>query len=297
MGWLAAAAISAFVSFATWGINALIQQDETSKQKELAEKQISTEKEIADNNFGLSKEQFEYQKQLNELQMKREDTAMQRQVADLKAAGLSPLMASGGSSTGQLISAPAAQYNSSGIQSAMSNLLGVYKDSASRKMQAYQFERQQSIQNAQNLADLYSTKLSNQYQKEQIRAQRIANDYNEKHGLRDPNPVNALTDFVQEYFEDRYPNMQDFSEDMTTKKEQLKDKLNAAVDKAAENSIKSKNMLLDATVGTIKKDVEITKRAGKNVGSKIKSGAKKIGSGIKSTGRKVVNIYHKIRGK
>lgn len=49
----------------------------------------TTSKEIAEKNFNLQQEQFDYQKQLNELLMEREDTAYQRAVKDAQAAGLS----------------------------------------------------------------------------------------------------------------------------------------------------------------------------------------------------------------
>lgn len=48
---------------------------------------------IATENLEYQKEWNEYQKQLNEKLMEREDTAIQRQVADARAAGVSPLVA------------------------------------------------------------------------------------------------------------------------------------------------------------------------------------------------------------
>lgn len=49
----------------------------------------------ASKNLDFQKRQFDYQRQLNELQMRREDSALQRGVADARAAGLSPLSATG----------------------------------------------------------------------------------------------------------------------------------------------------------------------------------------------------------
>lgn len=70
-----------------------------------------TSKEIAEKNFNLQQEQFDYQKQLNELMMEREDTAYQRAVKDAQAAGLSALSVNGGASSGYSTSAPAPQIN------------------------------------------------------------------------------------------------------------------------------------------------------------------------------------------
>lgn len=58
--------------------------------------------DIVDNITGRSekdfaREQFEYNKKLNELQMQREDSTYQRTIADLQAAGLNPNLLLGGS--------------------------------------------------------------------------------------------------------------------------------------------------------------------------------------------------------
>lgn len=73
-----------------WGVN----QENLKHQKEVFEAQKRQQE--WQNNFSM--QQFEYQKEQNDLTRQREDNAVQRRVKDLQASGINPLTVAGGQS-------------------------------------------------------------------------------------------------------------------------------------------------------------------------------------------------------
>jgi len=73
--------------------------------------------EIDEQNLQFQKGQFEYEKQLQDRIFAREDSSHQRAVKDLRAAGLSPILAAGkGARAGAPISVKAPQKGTTGLQ-------------------------------------------------------------------------------------------------------------------------------------------------------------------------------------
>lgn len=72
------------------------------------ERNYAMQKQALDFNQDMATKQFEYQKELNNLQMEREDNAVQRRANDLSLAGLNRLSAAGQSaSAGNMVSSSA----------------------------------------------------------------------------------------------------------------------------------------------------------------------------------------------
>lgn len=85
--------------------------------------QTAEGKRQSDRNFGLQKENFDYQKALQQQIFNREDTAVQRRRADLEAAGFNPNLAAGSSAgAGSVVSTTAPQKDNSWLNKLKFNI-------------------------------------------------------------------------------------------------------------------------------------------------------------------------------
>lgn len=185
------------LAFGGYIMNKIDSYNESQNQLDLAESNLQLNKDVSEKNFNLQEQQLEYQKELNQTLMDREDTAIQRQVADLKAVGLSPLMVSGGASAQPLNAGTAPQRDLSGINQALSNVVGAYNDFYNRKLAYKNFSLQNRVQSAQMYTNLLESKYQQSYLREQIDYLRDKHEYENIHGFRDLNWKSELVSLIE----------------------------------------------------------------------------------------------------
>jgi len=108
-------------------IGGLIQ---SGRMIEIEQDNLDWQREAFDENLGFMAEEQRYERGLQQRMFDREDSSVQRRVADLRAAGLSPVLAAGGGAqAGPVVSRTTpqrdvAQRGTAGIQASMGALAG-----------------------------------------------------------------------------------------------------------------------------------------------------------------------------
>lgn len=105
------AGASALGSLAVGAYNSYKQSENATNNNKLARQTYELNLDTLDWNKQMANRDFEYNKQLQDTIFQREDSAVQRMVADNRAAGLSPIAGLAGASAGQALEANTPQLN------------------------------------------------------------------------------------------------------------------------------------------------------------------------------------------
>lgn len=161
-------------------------------------KKYQEEKKRYEANMAFQREQFEYQKQMNQLQMNREDTAITRAMEDYQTNGINKLLAIGNpADTGSYSST-----SMSGVEGNPQNLLGELAEQANGIMNnALKWTQEiKNIQQTQKQNQLIDEEIMNQsYKRENMESQTFLNKI--LHAKNEQEIVNLVRDQMQKEIE------------------------------------------------------------------------------------------------
>jgi len=143
-------------------------------------------------NFGLGLANYRYQKNLQNEIFRREDTSIARRVHDLKASGLSPVLAAGqGAGTGGIVSTRPPEIDPTLATSIFTTLATMEKNFAVKDQQIKNMSQSIDVMK-ENINMMRSNQQLNQYKKNQLLAQTIKTT-KETQGQIIRNATDALT--------------------------------------------------------------------------------------------------------
>lgn len=206
------------VNAAAEAIHAIAKRKEEQRRYEEEQKRLEEQARLEEEwrvkNYEAQQEAFNYQKELNEKQMEREDTQFSRAMEDYKRAGLSGLAAIGSSAgSGSMTSLPSPQMDTSGSRDVLNSRINSNRNYTQSRLERYKAVMNSYLQTKQLQLErtnqvLQGLKLGNDIATEKINRAKLQaetnsithrDEWENVHGYRNLNWQASLINLVDNY--------------------------------------------------------------------------------------------------